>query len=143
MLTHFTRVERQVVQDYGQVGAGTVVEFIPRGKTSIIRPQRAKIGDDIVSVTVCGDSLTGDHIFDGDRLTLRLNFEMAEVRNGRLAVIKLPCGALTVKYFFLEDDGRRLKVILKAANPAYSDQEFEPEEIEIKALVMESVRRWE
>ena len=143
MLTDFVRAERITVSDYGQVGAGTVVDFMPRGKVSIFRPRRAKTTDDIVSVTVSGDSLIEDHILDGDRLTLRLNFEMSEVRNGRLVVVGLPCGGLTVKHFYLVDDGHNIKVILKAANPAHADLVFDPDEVEVKALVMESVRRFQ
>jgi len=143
MLSEFTRAELIGVKDYGQVGAGSVVDFLPRGRASVIRPRRGKSTDEFVTVTVSGDSLIDDRIYDGDRLTLRLNFEMAEVRNGRLVVVKLPCGALTVKHFYLVDDGTRPKVILRAANPQYLDHEYDPDEIEVKALVIESVRGWE
>jgi SOS-response transcriptional repressor LexA len=143
MITDFTRAEKIIVKNYGQVGAGTVVDFIERGRVSIIRPRRAKTSDDIVSVTVSGDSLIDDHIYDGDRLTLRLNFEMSEVKDGRLVVAKLPCGSLTVKHIHFVDDGSDMKVLLKPANPTYPELEYDPDEVEIKALVLESVRSWE
>lgn len=143
MLREFKRAERAKVPDYGQVGAGTVVEFIPRKKQAwITRPQRSKSSDDLVTVTVSGDSLIGDGIHDGDRLLLRLNFETSEVKNGRLVVVSLPDGGLTVKHFYLVDNGDELRVRLAAANPAYEDLEFGLDEVEVKALVIESVRSW-
>src|SRR5947209_718827 len=143
MLTEFERAERVKVPDYGQVGAGTVVDFIPRKKPAwITRPRRSKVTDDLVSVTVSGDSLIGDGIQDGDRLTLRLNFEASEVRNGRPVVVSLPDGALAVKHFFLVNGREELRVRLAAANPAYEDMEFGLGEVEVKALVIESTRSW-
>lgn len=144
MLSDVRRAEKVRVSDYGQVGAGTVVEFIPRTRPSwITRPRRSKSSDELVSVTVSGDSLIEDNIFDGDRLILRLTFEASEVRNGRLVVVSLPDGGLTVKHFYLEERGEEFRVRLAAANPAYPDMEFDLDEVEVKALVIESVRSWD
>lgn len=141
ILTDFSRAELIEVPDVGQIGAGSTVEFLPSVRTrKITRPKQSRTGDDLVSAQVAGDSLVGDGIFDGDRVTCRLNFEMSEVTNGRLVIARLPCGGLALKHFYLTDDGR---VRLASANPAYEDIYCELEEVEIKALVIESVRSWE
>lgn len=133
-----------LVRDLGQIGAGSTVEFLPSvRKIKIRRPRNARPYDEIVSARVCGDSLMGDYIFDGDRVHCRTNFEMSEITNGRLVVVRLPCGALTLKHFYLIDDGEAVKVRLVSANPAYESREYELEEIEVKAVVIESVRSWE
>jgi SOS-response transcriptional repressor LexA len=140
-LSDFARAETVVVPDIGQIGAGTTVDFLPaRQKRRIRRPHGARQADHIVSARVSGDSLAGDFIFDGDRVAVRLNFEMSEVRQGRLVVVRLPCGALALKHFYLTGDGR---VRLESRNPAYEDMHFELGEVEVKALVIESVRTWD
>jgi SOS-response transcriptional repressor LexA len=140
MLREYTRAERMRVDDYGPVGAGTVVDFLPNGKSWVTRPRRAKDKDDIVRVTVCGDSLVDDGVLDGDRAICRLNFELGDVTNGRLVIVKLPDGGLTIKKIYLTEQGL---VCLKAGNSNYEDQYFELDEIEVKALVIETVRSWE
>jgi SOS-response transcriptional repressor LexA len=144
MLTDFSRSIKILVSDVGQIGAGTTVEFLPSmRKVKITRPSAARATDDLVSARVCGDSLVGDGIFDGDRVTCRLNFELAEVRDGRLVVARLPCGALVLKHIHFVDDGQTLRVRLVSANPDYEDLEYEFGEVDVRAVVIESVRSWE
>ena len=140
MLANFTRVERLRVPDVGQIGAGSTVEFIPRGKVWITRPRNARPGDVLVSARVSGDSLIDDGVFDGDRVTCRSNFDLSELRDGRLVVASLPDGGLVIKHFHLTNDGR---VRLASANRAHKDLYCDLDEVEIKAVVLESVRSWE
>ncbi len=144
MLAEYSRSQIITVPDMGQMGAGATVEFLPSvRKRKITRPKNARPGDDLISARVCGDSLRDDGIMDGDRVTCRLNFEMSEVKNGKLVIAKLPCGGLVLKHFYLLDDGQNVKVLLMSANPAYPDLEYEIDDVEVKAIVMESVRSWD
>lgn len=140
MLINYIRVGRERVDDIGQVGAGSTVEFRPRGKTWITRPRNARATDSLVSAVVSGNSLEEDGIRDGDRLTCRTNFDLSEIRNGRLVIVKLPCGNLTVKKFYLLEGG---VIKLRAGNSSHNDMYYELEDIEVKAIVIESVRSWE
>lgn len=144
MLSHFSRTEFISVPDMGQIGAGATVEFLPSvKKRKIVRPCHARPYDDLISVRVAGDSLRDDGILDGDRVTCRRNFEMSEVKNGRLVIARIPEGGLVIKHFYIIDNGQEACVSLRAANPAYDDLNYELGEVEIKALVVESVRRWD
>ncbi len=140
MLSGFTRAERVRVPDVGQLAAGSTVLFEPRGKVWITRPVNARPGDLLVSARISGDSLRNDGIHDGDRITCRTNFVLSEIRNGRLVVVKLPCSGLVVKHFHLQENRM---VLLRSANPKYKDLPFDLDEIEIKAVVLESTRIWE
>jgi len=140
MLSNYARVERIKVSDVGQIGAGSTVEFRPRGKRWITRPRRARNTNSLVSATVSGDSLIEDGVLDGDYAICRTNFELSEVRQGRLVIVRLPDAELTIKKIYLLENGI---VRLAAANRKYEDLYFELDEIEIKALVIETVRRWE
>lgn len=140
MLSHFMRAERVRVDDVGQIAAGSTVEFCPRGKRWITRPHKARTSDVLVSATVVGDSLIEDGVVDGDRAICRTNFDLTEIKNGRLVIVKLPDARLTIKKFFLLENGW---VRLAAANRNHKDLFFALEDVEIKALVIETVRSWE
>jgi SOS-response transcriptional repressor LexA len=137
-IRRLARVELLSMENRGQVGAGTVVEFIPRPRRRLPRPRRARYGDQIVSFDVCGDSLEGDGIFDGDILVCKTNFEVADLTPGRLVVARLPSGGLVVKHLHTNNG----HVVLKAANAHYVDHVFEREDVRIEAVVVESIRQW-
>jgi len=137
ILTDWKRAKSVDLIDYGQVGAGKVVDFIPRGKRSVSLPQSLKT-DGLVSVTVCGDSLRDIGIADGDNLICQTKFEKSEVKNGKLVVAQLPCLGLVVKFFFQFEN----KIVLRSANPRYEDLIYDAELVEIKAIVIQSVKSW-
>jgi len=137
ILTDWKRAKSVDLIDYGQVGAGKVVDFIPRGKRSVSLPQSLKT-DGLVSVTVCGDSLRDIGIADGDNLICQTKFEKSEVKNGKLVVAQLPCLGLVVKFFFQFEN----KIVLRSANQRYEDLIYDAELVEIKAIVIQSVKSW-
>lgn len=103
----------------------------------ILRPQWVRDFKEVGTVEVCGDSLSGDGILDGDRLICKRVFDAAEIRNGRLVVAYLPTGRSVVKRIYFEGD----KIILRSTNPNYDDMVFGPDEIRIDGIVMELVRQ--
>jgi SOS-response transcriptional repressor LexA len=108
ILTDWKRAKSVSLVDYGQVGAGRIIEFIPRGKRRVNIPQSQKT-DGLVTVSVCGDSLRDLGIMDGDNLICQTKFEKSEVKNGKLVVAQLPCLGLIVKFFFQFEN----KIILR------------------------------
>jgi SOS-response transcriptional repressor LexA len=138
ILSDWKRAKTVNLADYGQVGAGKIVEFIPRGKRSVILPQSQKT-EGLVTVSVSGDSLRDLGINDGDRLVCQTKFEKSEVKNGKLVVAQLPCLGLVVKFFFQFDN----KIILRSANPRYEDLIFDADLVEVKAIVIQSVKNWD
>jgi len=138
ILTDWKRAKTVKLYDFGQVGAGKIIEFIPRGKRRVIVPRSQKT-DGLVTVSVCGDSLRDLGITDGDRLICQTKFEKTEVKNGRLVVAQLPCLGLVVKFFFQFEN----KIILRSANPRYEDLIYDADLVEIKAIVLQSVKNWD
>ncbi|MEP6901308.1 MAG: S24 family peptidase [Actinomycetota bacterium] len=138
ILKDWKRTKTVNLVDYGQVGAGKIIEFIPRGKrpVNVLHSQRT---DGLVTVSVCGDSLRDLGINDGDTLICQTKFEKSEVKNGKLVVAQLPCLGLVVKFFFQFEN----KIILRSANPRYEDLIFDVELVEIKAIVIQSVKTWD
>jgi SOS-response transcriptional repressor LexA len=138
ILTDWKRVKTVKLIDYGQVGAGKIIEFTPRGKRAVNLPQSQKI-EGLVTVSVCGESLRDIGIADGDNLICQTKFEKSEVKNGKLVVAQLPCLGLVVKFFYQFEN----KIILRSANPRYEDLIYDAELVEIKAIVLQSVKNWD
>ncbi|PYS93094.1 MAG: hypothetical protein DMF64_06065 [Acidobacteria bacterium] len=132
-------VELIEVPHISEIGAGTSVEYLPFVRKRKIRPVKgARTFDRFISTRIAGDSLHDDGIFDGDYAICRLNFEIEELTNGRLVVIRTPVGLL-MKHFYLAPNAR---VRLASANPDYPDLFFDIEDVEIQAIVVRTEREW-
>ncbi len=138
ILMDWKRAKTVYLMDYGQVGAGKIIEFVPRGKHTVMLPHSLRT-EGLVTVSVCGDSLRDLGINDGDQLICQTKIERAEVKNGKLVIAQLPCLGLVVKFFFQFEN----KIILRSANPRYEDLIFDADLVEIKAIVIQSVKIWD
>lgn len=88
----------------GQAAAGQSVEYLPTLSWRDVRlPSWAQFSDRFVLVEVCGNSLTGARIFDGDIVLVHLT---NKVRLGDDLCAVLLNGAMFLKYVFLEENGR-------------------------------------
>lgn len=123
---------------FGQVGAGTTVELFEHPRAQLIlRPQWVRNYNEVGTATVCGDSLQGEGIFDGDVLIVKLMIQPAEVRNGKLVIAQLPTGRSVVKRIYFEKD----KVILRSSNSRYKDMVFDRDQIVVEGIVKELKRK--
>jgi SOS-response transcriptional repressor LexA len=138
ILKDWKRTKTVNLIDYGQVGAGKIIEFIPLGKRPVVLPQSRRT-EGLVTVTVSGDSLRDMGVHDGDQLICQTKFEKSEVKNGKLVVALLPCLGLVVKFFYQFKN----KIILRSANPRYEDLIYDGDLVEIKAIVIQSVKNWD
>jgi SOS-response transcriptional repressor LexA len=138
ILKDWKRTKTVNLIDYGQVGAGKIIEFIPLGKRPVVLPQSRRT-EGLVTVTVSGDSLRDMGVHDGDQLICQTKFEKSEVKNGKLVVDLLPCLGLVVKFFYQFKN----KIILRSANPRYEDLIYDGDLVEIKAIVIQSVKNWD
>jgi SOS-response transcriptional repressor LexA len=96
------------------------------------------VGQDFVTVTVQGDSLRDLGIADGDSLICQRDFDRSELKNGKLVVAQLPCLGLVVKFLYLLGN----KIILRSANPRFEDLIYAADLVEVKAIVVQSVKNW-
>jgi len=121
----------------GQLAAGASVEFLPTVRTREVRlPSWAEESDRFVLSEVCGDSLSGAGIYDGDYALIHLSFE--DVRDGDLVAAFTPDGML-IKFLWQNYDGR---VRLESANPGWPTRFYDPEDITIQGKVIRTERDW-
>jgi SOS-response transcriptional repressor LexA len=137
MADKFRHAQVIEVQHFGHVGAGTTVELYEHPRAQLIlRPQWVRDFREVGTVTVSGDSLTGEGIQDGDVLIVKRVVEAGEIRSGKLVIALLPTGRSVVKRIHFEGD----KIILRSANPKYKDMVFGPDEICVEGIVKELKR---
>jgi SOS-response transcriptional repressor LexA len=118
----------------GNITAGNnVVPFIPRGNKKIHIPVKASQSKfDIYSYEVTGDSLIGDDIKDGAYLSFR-DCSIYEVRPEKIYIVFIvTTGELIARHVLISDEG----ITLRGSNPDYADRTFDPDEIEIRGLVL-------
>lgn len=126
------------MQHFGQVGAGSAVDFFDHPRSSLIlRPQWVRDFREIATAEVCGNSLADEGIFDGDRLVCKIVFDAAELRPGKLVVVRIPTGRSVVKRIFFDE----YRIILRSSNAAYEDMIFERDDIVVEGIVKELVRK--
>lgn len=138
MLKNYSHMQTIKVRHFGQVGAGTTVEFFEHPRASLIlRPQWVRDFSEVATAEVCGDSMIDEGIMDGDKLICKVIFDASEVRPGRLVVARLPTGRSVVKRIYFDDE----HVLLRSANPQYDDLVFQRDMIQVEGIVMELVRK--
>ncbi len=126
-------------------GAGTVVDFIPRGKSiSIPRPSNTSEADALFSHSVCGDSLYNPidrdkSVGNGDTLICKANFEVWEVKPEKICIVFIaPTCERLAKKIIVEGD----RVLLRSPNPFYADRNFHINDIEVKGIAVGFVRNF-
>lgn len=94
----------QRVPVLGQAAAGQSVEYLPTLSWRNVRlPSWAQLSDRFVLVEVCGNSLAGARIFNGNIVLVHLTDKVK--LNEDLCAVLLN-GAIFLKYVFLEENGR-------------------------------------
>lgn len=88
--------------------------------------------DQFCASPVCGDSLNGDGIFDGDYVILRLTFERHEIKQGQLVAVFTPYGLLLKHIYFTLNK----KVRLVSANTEFEDILLDAEEVNVQGIVV-------
>ena len=102
------QVLRAGIPVLGRIAAGRPTEAVENleGSVSDLFPK-----GEIFALRVKGDSMTGDHIVDGDLAIIR---KQPRVENGEIAAVSVD-GEATLKRLYVRGD----KAELRASNPAY------------------------
>ncbi len=136
-LRQFSHKQQIEVEHLGHVAAGTTVEFFDHPRSQLIlRPQWVRDFKEVGTVTVSGDSLVDEGIFDGDILIVKRIFDAADIRTGKLVIAYLPTGRSVVKRIYFEGEN----VVLRSANARYKDLVFGQNEIRVDGIVKELKR---
>lgn len=112
----------------GQAFAGRPADYFPVDKVREIRPiPGSRPGQDLAGIYICGDSLSGANIVDGD---IAIFLKTDRVKEGQLALVATPHGH-TIKFVYFKDD----QIILRSANPNFSDVVWNVEDCRICGIV--------
>ncbi|NRA01089.1 MAG: transcriptional repressor LexA [Myxococcales bacterium] len=118
----------------GSVAAGVPIEAVETSD-SIQVPEEMVGTNPCYALRVRGDSMSGDHILDGDVVLLE---PRTQPREGETVVALIDRLEVTLKRFHREGD----KVRLMPANPDHRPMEFPAQEVEIQGVVVGLVRRY-
>jgi SOS-response transcriptional repressor LexA len=117
----------------GSVGASRSHErFDMTGWRNISPIRNAAPSDKFIATPVEGDSLTGDRIFDGDFVIIRLTFDLDEITPGKLVSVNTPSGTL-IKHIYRRPDGQ---IRLVSSNDAYAPIVYDEELVTICGIVV-------
>ena len=124
--------------DYGYIGAGKVVDFLPQDKRWIVIEEKEQFRN-FITYTVSGNSLIERGIRNGDVLICRTRFELSEIKKDTVCVLLiLTTGELMAKMIQCNPNGT---VTVKSGNVRYANQVYSADEIEIKAIVTDLQRK--
>jgi repressor LexA len=115
----------------GQCAAGRGVEFLPIVQFRDVRlPSWARPSDRFVIANICGNSLSGKGIFDGDLALVHLT---KYIQQGDLVVACCHGSEIVIKFFHAEQSGR---ICLSSANKKYEPRYFDAHEIDVQGRVV-------
>ncbi len=115
----------------GRIAAGAPIEAIENPEVLDLVGMFDR-GDGTFVLEVAGDSMSDEHIRDGDYVVCR---KCSTARNGEVVVALIDDGEATLKTFYNEGD----RIRLQPANEAY-DPIF-PTQIEVQGVVIGVIRR--
>ena len=115
----------------GRIAAGAPIEAIENPETLDLEGMFDR-GDGTFVLEVAGDSMSDEHIRDGDYVVCR---KTNTARNGDVVVALIEDGEATLKTFYREGDRVRLQPANEKYEPIY------PAQIEIQGVVIGVIRR--
>lgn len=117
----------------GEVGAGTVVEFIPRNQTATVAVPVGMREKDVGTVVARGPSLTKLGIHDGDLLHYNRRFNKRDCMFEAVCIVYIiPTAELIAKKVVFGESGT---ITLKSSGGSVKDKTYAAEDIEIRGVV--------
>lgn len=128
-------MELRYVTDFGEIGAGQVVEFVPREKTvPIFVPKDSPTDAVFGRMTIRGISLENEDIYDGDYALVRNDITKKDIgRHTICAVYIRSTGELVAKKIEFGKNGDL--VTLKSSHDDIKDLQYHKDDIEVRAIV--------
>jgi SOS-response transcriptional repressor LexA len=134
------KYELRYVKNYGEIGAGRVVPFVPREDyVPVVVPEGVPADDSVGTLTVRGVSLEEEGIFDGDQLVLKRNFTKRDIKPDTICAVYIQStGELVAKKVFASPF--KGHVILRASGGGLKDIHVPEDDIEIRGVVFAFIR---
>lgn len=132
---HVKEWEIRFGQDHGEIGAGTVVEFVPRDNVvPMFVPKNSPPEAVFGRMTVRGISLENEDIFDGDFVLLRNDITRKDIGPHTICAVYIrSTGELVAKK--LDFGTRGDYVTLKSSHDEIKDIHHHKDDIEVRGIV--------
>ncbi len=124
----------------GKVAAGRPLEALDHDEFVDVPPSMVRDARRSYTLTVSGQSMIDDGIFDGDVLIIQ---EQKNVSNGEICVAVIENEA-TVKRFYLHQGDRiaRPMIELRPSNEDLDSMWFSPDQVEVRGVVVGLMRKF-
>jgi repressor LexA len=120
---------------YGRIAAGTPIEALADGSTTVDVPSSLVGEGEHYVLQVVGDSMIDAGIHDGDSVVIR-RADTAE--NGQIVVALVEDREVTLKRL----RRRGASIALEAANPSYETRIYGPHQIKVQGRLVGLIRRY-
>ena len=119
----------------GKIAAGTPIEAISNYDQLIEVPKNYLLSEESFALTVEGDSMIDEGIFDGDTVLIS---KITNVNNGDIVVALIDKEEATLKKFRKKGDS----IALEPANKHYKTQIYGPDRVTIQGKMCGLIRKY-
>ena len=119
----------------GKIAAGTPIEAISNYDQLIEVPKNCLLSEESFALTVEGDSMVDEGIFDGDTVLIS---KITNVNNGDIVVALIDKEEATLKKFRKKGDS----IALEPANKHYKTQIYGPDRVTIQGKMCALIRKY-
>ncbi len=127
--------QTQKIPMLGKIAAGTPIEAISNYDQCIEVPKNYLFSENSYALTVEGDSMIDEGIFDGDTVVIS---KITNVNNGDIVVALIDKEEATLKKFRKKGDS----IALEPANKHYKTQIFGPDRVTIQGKMCALIRKY-
>ena len=133
--TEISNEDFQKIPMLGKIAAGTPIEAISNYDQFIEVPKNYLISENSFALTVEGDSMIDEGIFDGDTIVIS---KISNINNGDVVVALIDNEEATLKKFRKKGDS----VALEPANKQYKTQIYGPDRVTIQGKLCALIRKY-
>ena len=133
--TEISNEDFQKIPMLGKIAAGTPIEAISNYDQFIEVPKNYLLSENSYALTVEGDSMIDEGIFDGDTIVIS---KISNINNGDVVVALIDNEEATLKKFRKKGDS----VALEPANKQYKTQIYGPDRVTIQGKLCALIRKY-
>ena len=133
--TEISNEDFQKIPMLGKIAAGTPIEAISNYDQFIEVPKNYLISENSFALTVEGDSMIDEGIFDGDTIVIS---KISNINNGDVVVALIDNEEATLKKFRKKGDS----IALEPANKHYKTQIYGPDRVTIQGKLCALIRKY-
>ena len=133
--TEISNEDFQKIPMLGKIAAGTPIEAISNYDQFIEVPKNYLLSENSYALTVEGDSMIDEGIFDGDTIVIS---KISNINNGDVVVALIDNEEATLKKFRKKGDS----IALEPANKHYKTQIYGPDRVTIQGKLCALIRKY-